>query len=169
MIVRRALLRETLPRSVSHRCAATMTRTAPRFVFLEGGAATGKTSVCEELAARQYTVRFENFVELCAANTRYEPSGSVMVRSRSLREADPPLHTDASTRAHRASNGLLKCSNFSNTTRTHGEYSALSRSVVRRSLRKRGSMRICHAHRRCKALPASKSAETIWFLLIDRF
>ena len=50
-----------------------------RFVFLEGGAATGKSSVCKELATRGFTVQFENFVELCAANSRYEASGSVLV------------------------------------------------------------------------------------------
>ncbi len=43
---------------------------APRrhlqFVFIEGAAATGKSSLCQELHKRGYTVQFENFVELCA-------------------------------------------------------------------------------------------------------
>jgi predicted GTPase len=38
----------------------------PLFVFLEGGAATGKSSLCQELLDRNYTVQFENFVQLCS-------------------------------------------------------------------------------------------------------
>lgn len=38
----------------------------PLFVFLEGGAATGKSSLCQELLNRNYTVQFENFVKLCS-------------------------------------------------------------------------------------------------------
>jgi predicted ATPase len=37
-----------------------------QFVFVEGAAATGKSSLCQELHQRGYTVQFENFVELCA-------------------------------------------------------------------------------------------------------
>lgn len=35
------------------------------FVFLEGGAATGKSSLCAELEQRGYKVQYEGFVSLC--------------------------------------------------------------------------------------------------------
>jgi len=49
--------------------ATTSASTARRhlqFVFIEGAAATGKSSLCEELHKNGYAVQFENFVELCA-------------------------------------------------------------------------------------------------------
>lgn len=41
-----------------------------QFVFIEGAAATGKSSLCEQLHKDGYTVQFENFVELCANVSR---------------------------------------------------------------------------------------------------
>ncbi len=35
------------------------------FVFIEGEAATGKSTICELLKGMGYTVQFEKFVELC--------------------------------------------------------------------------------------------------------
>jgi deoxyadenosine/deoxycytidine kinase len=43
-----------------------------QFVFIEGAAATGKSSLCEQLHKDGYTVQFENFVELCANVSRIE-------------------------------------------------------------------------------------------------
>jgi thymidylate kinase len=48
------------------------------FVFIEGEAATGKSTICELLKQRGYTVQFEGFVELCKENSRYSPQGSVV-------------------------------------------------------------------------------------------
>jgi len=51
---------------------------ALRFVFLEGEAATGKSTICQILKSRGYTVQFEDFVELCKLNSRYNPQGSIV-------------------------------------------------------------------------------------------
>lgn len=55
-----------------------MRRAGPRFVFLEGAAGTGKSSICTELAARGHRVHFESFVELCDLHPQYQPGQLVM-------------------------------------------------------------------------------------------
>jgi len=47
-------------------------------VFIEGVAATGKSTICKTLGSNGYTVRFEQFVELCEQNPMYSPEGSVL-------------------------------------------------------------------------------------------
>jgi len=48
------------------------------FVFIEGEAATGKSTICQLLKEQGYAVQFEGFVELCKENSRYSPQGSVV-------------------------------------------------------------------------------------------
>lgn len=56
-----------------------------QFVFIEGAAATGKSSLCEQLHKDGYTVQFENFVELCANVSRIEAfTGSFFLRKLAL-------------------------------------------------------------------------------------
>eukprot|EP01091_Cochliopodium_minus_P003149 TRINITY_DN12995_c0_g1_i1.p1 TRINITY_DN12995_c0_g1~~TRINITY_DN12995_c0_g1_i1.p1 ORF type:complete len:252 (-),score=41.21 TRINITY_DN12995_c0_g1_i1:70-825(-) len=50
----------------------------PKFVFLEGPAGVGKTSICNLLEKNRFNVRYEKFVELCDANPLYSPTGSIM-------------------------------------------------------------------------------------------
>ena len=52
--------------------------TGKKFVFLEGPAGVGKTSICNLLSKNGFNVRFEKFVELCDANPIYSPIGSIM-------------------------------------------------------------------------------------------
>ncbi len=49
-----------------------------RFVFLEGGAAVGKSSLCEELSRRGYRVHLESFVDLCERHPHFRPGELVM-------------------------------------------------------------------------------------------
>ena len=49
-----------------------------KFVFLEGGAGTGKSSICNVLASNGHRVHFESFVELCDLHPQYRPGHFVM-------------------------------------------------------------------------------------------
>jgi|JI10StandDraft_1071094.scaffolds.fasta_scaffold1185829_2 deoxyadenosine/deoxycytidine kinase len=49
-----------------------------RFVFLEGGPAVGKSSLCQELSKRGFRVHFELFVELCEKHPAFKPGALVM-------------------------------------------------------------------------------------------
>lgn len=48
-----------------------------KYIFLEGGAGVGKSSLCDVLA-RKYPVHFESFVELCNEHKEYDPGGIMM-------------------------------------------------------------------------------------------
>lgn len=52
-------------------------RRPKHFVFLEGGAGVGKSSLCSALASRGHPVHFEGFVELCKEYPDYDPGGLV--------------------------------------------------------------------------------------------
>jgi predicted ATPase len=56
----------TLLRRASSSAPSASAKRHLQFVFVEGAAATGKSSLCQELHQRGFTVQFENFVELCA-------------------------------------------------------------------------------------------------------
>ncbi|KAF0852736.1 mitochondrial P-loop-containing NTPase superfamily member [Andalucia godoyi] len=49
-----------------------------RFVFLEGCAAVGKSTVCSRLSKMGFSTRLENFVSLCSKYPQYDPAGSCM-------------------------------------------------------------------------------------------
>jgi thymidylate kinase len=55
-----------------------MRAAAGRGIFLEGGAAVGKSSLCTELSRRGFRVHFESFVELCERHPHFKPGELVM-------------------------------------------------------------------------------------------